>query len=197
MERLGTLLVVSGPSGVGKSSIYNFIVRRTRDIEFSTSCTTRCPRICEQDGSDYHFIYIEDFNEKLANNEFIEYAKVHGNYYGTLKKEITERISNGIDVVLDIDVQGATQIKEIAKTDPLLEKCTKYIFITPPTLEDLKIRLEERNTESNEDIQERLSNAEKEMSFAEQYDYVIVNDEITKARQEFKDIIMNLRDKEK
>ena len=119
IQRLGIALILSGPSGSGKSSISKEIMKRHPDVAFSISCTTRAPRGTEQDGVDYHFLSREDFRKKIEAGDFIEYAEVHGNYYGTLKSEVLDRVTRGIDVILDIDVQGAAKVHELCKTNEI------------------------------------------------------------------------------
>ncbi|OGV31244.1 MAG: guanylate kinase [Lentisphaerae bacterium GWF2_45_14] len=177
----GALLIVSGASGTGKSTLCSKLLGMRKNLRFSISCTTRGPRSGEIDGTHYYFLSVEDFKGKVANNEFIEYAEVHGNFYGTLKSEVADRLSCGTDVLLDIDVQGAMQIKEKAKTDDFLKASIELVFIGPPSFEELERRLRNRKTDSEEVIKKRLENARKELSFWREYDYLVINDELEKA----------------
>lgn len=180
-NKLGSLVIVSGASGTGKSTICKAIIASNLNIEFSVSCTTRLPRNGEVEGEDYFFINTNKFNELIKANEFIEYANVHGNYYGTLKSEVLNRLNAGKIVLLDIDVQGAMMVKKKFKNDSLISKCTEFIFILPPSLSELEKRLRHRNTDTDETIQERLKVAKSEIDHFTSYDYFIVNDDLNKA----------------
>lgn len=178
---LGVALFVSGPSGAGKTTVCDKLLNQKKDLHFSISCTTREPRQGEKDGEDYYFITPEEFKRKVENDEFIEYAEVHDNYYGTLKTEVTDRVSKGEDVLIDIDVQGMKQIKEAMLGDQLLEKCSTFVFIAPPSFTELENRLRKRNTETESTISKRLLNARKELKAWDKYTYLIINDEVDKA----------------
>lgn len=191
--RYGMILIVSGPSGSGKSTLCKKVFEEFDGIEFSVSCTTRPPRSGEQDGVDYYFQTQEQFEKHIRNNDFIEYANVHGNYYGTLKSEILDRIEQGIDVLLDIDVQGALSIKKLSAENPLAARCMESVFVAPPDYAKLEKRLRGRGTDSEEVITRRLANSKKEMSFWREYKYVIVNDELTAAQNALSNIIHALR----
>ena len=177
-KQLGIALIVSGPSGAGKSTVYKGITKFIPDIYFSISCTTRKPRLGEVDCVDYYFISIEEFKSKIAENAFIEYAEVHGNFYGTLKSEIIDKVSKGIDVLLDIDVQGAVQIKKVSDQNEILSKSVELVFIAPPSYEELEKRLRSRGTETDESLNIRLTNAKNEMNEWKNYSYYIINDKI-------------------
>ncbi len=192
-QNRGILFVVSGPSGSGKSSIYKKSFELLKNIEFSVSCTTRPPRIGERNGIDYYFVSEEDFNKRLSQNEFAEHAEVHGNHYGTLKSEILTRLANGKDVLLDIDVQGARQIKELCRHDQLFQKVCVFIFVMPPSLEILEKRLRARGTETEEVLVRRLNNAREEIKMKDMYDYVLINDDLEKTVSDFIRIITNAR----
>lgn len=192
-KKLGSLVVVSGASGTGKSTICKAIVAADSNIEFSVSCTTRAPRDGEMEGEDYFFIDTNKFDKLVKNNEFIEYANVHGNYYGTLKSEILDRLNAGKDVLLDIDVQGAMIIKEKFKNDSLISKCAEFIFILPPSLSDLEKRLKNRNTDPEENVQKRLRVAKNETDHFSLYDYFIVNDNLNKAISDMQSIINSFK----
>ncbi|MBR4254379.1 MAG: guanylate kinase [Lentisphaeria bacterium] len=191
--RTGMILILSGPSGSGKSSIYKAALGGIGGIEFSVSCTTRRPRPGEVDGRDYYFITREKFDSLVAENAFAEHAEVHGNCYGTLKSELLDRVRRGIDVLLDIDVQGAAQLRRLCSDSSEFCNACEFIFIMPPSFEELERRLRARGTETEESILRRLSNAKGEMEHAGEYDHIIVNDDLARAAQEFTDLILGLR----
>lgn len=169
-SRIGMLLVVSGPSGSGKTTL----CRRLADtgaVRYSISCTTRAPRAGELDGRDYHFLSRADFEERLAAGHFLEHALVHGNLYGTLQSEVVDHLKDGGDVVMDIDVQGATQIRQC--TDPLIRLAFVDLFVMPPSAEELRNRLSGRNTDSEQIIATRMANALGEMNHWAEYQYVL------------------------
>jgi len=174
---LGALYVVSGPSGAGKSTVCK-LVRERLGINLSISATSRKPRI------DYFFITAEEFERKIKNDDFLEYANVHGNYYGTLKSEVEERLQRGEKVLLEIDVQGGVQVKEKFPEANL-------VFFKTPTKEELEKRLRGRNTDSEEVIQARLKNSLKELEYEDKYDTVIINNEIEQACNDLISIIEN------
>lgn len=192
-KRLGMLIVVSGASGTGKSTICGKVRENMPELGFSVSCTTRTPRTGEKDSIDYYFISREDFEKRIKDGEFIEYAEVFSNYYGTLKSEVLDKIKAGVDVFLDIDIQGALQIQSAAKHDPVLEKCCEFIFIVPPSLLELEKRLRGRSSDSEEQILQRLEKAAHEISFCRKYDYLIVNDKLDVAVSEMESLIRALR----
>ena len=164
------LIVFSAPSGAGKSSlIKNIIEKSTGDIELSISATTRSPRDGEEHGRDYFFISDEEFNELRRSDSFIEHANVHGYQYGTLKSFVDEKIQNGISIILDIDVQGFNLIRNTIEHN-------LSIFIIPPSIKELRKRLTSRGLDSSDVIEKRLSNAKTELKYAEQYDYIVLND---------------------
>ena len=191
--RTGMVLILSGPSGSGKSTIYKAAIGDLGGIEFSVSCTTRQPRPGEIDGRDYYVISHEKFNALVAEHAFAEHAEVHGNCYGTLKSELLDRVRRGIDVLLDIDVQGAAQLRALcADSSEFCEAC-EFIFIMPPSFEELERRLRARGTETEESILRRLANAKGEMEHAHEYDHIIVNDDLARAAKEFTELILGLR----
>ncbi len=192
-DRTGMILILSGPSGSGKSSIYKAAIGGLGGIEFSVSCTTRQPRPGEVDGRDYYFISREKFDSLVAENAFAEHAEVHGNCYGTLKSELLGRIQRGIDVLLDIDVQGAAQLRALCSDSTEFCEACEFIFIMPPSFEELERRLRARGTETEESILRRLANAKGEMDHAHEYDHIIVNDDLAHAAKEFTDLILGLR----
>jgi guanylate kinase len=177
----GKLIVVSGPSGSGKSTATK-LVRDMLQIPLSISATTRSPRAGEIDGKDYFFLEKEDFEKRIANEEFYEYALVHGNYYGTLREEVESRINSGQNVILEIDVQGGIIVKE-KNSEAIL------VFFKAPNMEVLAKRLEDRKTDTKDVIELRLANAKKELEYEKEYDYTVVNDNLEKACQELINII--------
>lgn len=175
MGNRGLLIVIAGPSGVGKGTICRELLRNYgKNLELSISVTTRKPRDGEAEGVHYFFRDMEEFFRMVENGELIEFAKVHDNYYGTPKKYVMEKLEEGKNVILEIDVQGAVKVKEIFDEAVL-------IFVIPPTFADLKKRIEGRGTETKKDICKRLKNAYDEISHAVNYDYIIVNDDIKDA----------------
>ena len=178
IQELGTAIIVSGPSGVGKSSILKGVTERMSDLRFSVSCTTRSPRNGERNGVEYHFLAREDFERRIAADEFVEYAEVFANYYGTLREEVITPVMNGRNVFLDIDVQGAMQIRKACEQDELLRRVCEFVFIVPPSLEELEQRLRGRATESEEQLALRIGKARAELAYAGSYDYILVNDDL-------------------
>lgn len=178
---LGKLYVVSGPSGAGKSTVCKE-VRKILGINLSISATSRAPREGEQNGVDYYFLTIAEFEEKIKNGEFLEHAKVHNNYYGTLKSEVEARLERGEKIILEIDVQGGIQVKEKFPEAQL-------IFFKTPTKEDLEKRLRGRQTDSEETIALRLKNSLEELEYEGKYDVTIVNEEIGQACRDLISII--------
>ena len=177
----GKLIIVSGPSGSGKSTVTK-IVKDKLNIPLSISATTRNPRDGEINGKDYFFLSKEEFKNKIANDEFYEYAEVHGNYYGTLKKTVEENLDKGLNVILEIDVQGALIAKE-KKKDAVL------VFFRTKDMDILEKRLRDRKTDSEEVIQTRLKNAETELKYENKYNYTIINENLEDSIQELIDII--------
>ena len=185
-RRLGILFVVSAPSGAGKSTLLNAL-RQTPDFIYSVSCTTRAPRPGETDGEDYHFVSVEEFQRRLAAGEFLEHAQVHGNHYGTLRGQVVEQLHSGVDVLIDIDVQGARQIREDTSTD--IRASVADIFIMPPSLEELRRRLTKRGTETPAQIEIRLQNAATEMEAWCDYRYTIISGSVEEDLQKFRAIM--------
>ncbi|MBS1370275.1 MAG: guanylate kinase [Lentisphaeria bacterium] len=184
MNSLGTIIVLSGPSGVGKSTLVGKVREAMPELQFSISCTTRPPRTGEQHGVHYYFLSHEEFAARAGRGEFVEHAHVFANRYGTLKSEVLDRVRRGNSVILDIDVQGALQIRKAAEADPELKKSTVFVFIGPPSVETLERRLRGRATDSEEQIALRLENARRELSFWRSYDYLVVNGDLEKAAVE-------------
>ena len=181
MKTKPLLIVISAPSGCGKSTLIDMLLQEYSDIVYSISCTTRPPRGEEEDGLDYHFLTKDRFEELIRENAFIEYASVHGNYYGTLKGPIEEVLSEGNSMILDIDVQGAAKVREYVRAlpdDDPLKVGYVDIFVNPPSIEELRSRLEGRGTDSREVIERRLANAEGEMARAGEYMFRVVNDDL-------------------
>ena len=171
-QRLGVLLLVSGPSGTGKTTLCRKLCEEGEAI-FSVSCTTRAPRPGEVDGKDYFFLTEADFVARIERGEFFEHANVHGRRYGTLKSYVTDNLQRGIDVIMDIDVQGAAQVR--ACDDELVQRCLTQVFVLPPSLEELNQRLSGRGTESAEALALRLKNAAEEIEHWPHYDYALVS----------------------
>ena len=192
MKTKPLFIILSAPSGAGKSTLVDLILQEYPDIGYSVSCTTREPRIGEEDGIDYHFLSRERFETLLAENAFLEHAEVHGNYYGTLKAPIEEILEEGNSVILDIDVAGAAKVRSyVASLPPDAPMRAGYmdVFIMPPSMEELRERLEKRGTDSQETIEKRLKNADGEMARAGEYMYRIVNDELDTAYRRLCDLI--------
>ena len=174
MNKKGKIIVISAPSGCGKSTIINSILGSGEiQLRFSVSATNRAPRPGEEDGVQYHFFTTEEFRDAIASDAFVEWEQVYpGRYYGTLRRELSDAATRGENTILDIDVKGALKVKQQFGDDALL------IFIMPPSVEALRQRLIKRGTDSAEVIAERIGKAEYEMSFAPQFDRVIVNDDL-------------------
>ena len=192
MKTKPLFIVMSAPSGCGKSTLIDMLLQEYHDIVYSISCTTRAPRGDEEDGLDYHFLAKERFEQLIGENAFLEYAKVHDNYYGTLKAPVEEVLAEGNSMVLDIDVQGAAKVREYVRrlpdTDPLKIGYVD-IFINPPSLEVLRERLERRGTDAPEVIEKRMHNAEGEMSRAGEYMFQVTNDDLAICYKRLCDLI--------
>ena len=184
-NRRGILFVISAPSGAGKSTLVNSL-RQTPDFVYSVSCTTREPRPGEIEGEDYVFLARADFEERIAAGAFIEHAEVHGNYYGTLRSTVLKNLETGVDVLIDVDVQGTRQIREDGAG---IKESLADIFIMPPSLEELRRRLIKRGTETPEQIELRLCNAATEMEAWRQYRYTIITGSIEEDVQKFRAIM--------
>jgi len=185
-------IVISAPSGAGKTTLCDLLLQNYPEICYSVSCTTRKPRLNEEDGVDYHFLTVEAFKKLIAENQFLEYAQVHDNYYGTLKAPIYEVLREGQCMLLDIDVAGAEQVRDHVESLPPEDPMRRGfidIFINPPDLEELRQRLENRATDSQEVIEKRIRNAEQEMARSGEYMYQVVNDDLDVAYRRICDII--------
>lgn len=177
-RRSGTLFLISAPSGAGKSSLVNALLQKMPDISLSISTTTRNPRKGEVNGREYHFVSVGEFLRMRENDEFLESAEVHGNYYGTSKKWIEEKMSEGTDVILEIDWQGARQVRNIFPE-------SVGIFILPPSIEALEDRLHKRGQDSEQTITRRLLGAGAEMVHAREFQFVIINEVFENSLSEF------------
>ncbi len=193
IERSGNLIVISGPSGVGKSTLVKKAREVLPELEFSVSCTTRAPRAGEVDGRDYFFLNETEFQKKVQQNEFIEYAGVFAHRYGTLKSEVLSRLQRGADVILDIDVQGAKQIRQAARNDSEIARAAQFIMIVPPDMETLSSRLTGRNSETPESLKLRLAGAQSELSNFRIYDYLVVNDDLETAQNDLISLLKTMR----
>ena len=182
LDRKGLLLVVSGPSGAGKGTICKALLNKNDEIKLSVSATTRKPRNGEVHGVNYFFIEKEEFTKMIENGEFLEYAQIYDNFYGTPKSAIIECLEKGQDVILEIEMQGAKQIKEVYPEGV-------FIFVLPPSLEELKSRIVGRGTETQEEIEKRFSCAFEEINQIVNYDYFIVNEDIEKSVSDVEAII--------
>ncbi|HKL60908.1 MAG TPA: guanylate kinase [Acholeplasma sp.] len=179
----GLLIVISGPSGVGKGTVRKALFSMTNhDLVYSVSMTTRKPREGEVDGKDYYFVTHEEFLNRIAENKFLEYAEFVGNYYGTPLDKVEEQLDLGHEVVLEIEVEGALQVREKTKD-------AVFIFIAPPNKKALYDRLKKRGTESDEVILSRVEKADREFMLAHKYDYIVVNDDLTNAADRIMAII--------
>lgn len=174
MEKQGRIFVVAAPSGTGKTTIIKSVLKEVPELKFSVSATTRNKRESEIDGVDYFFLTEEQFVKKIHNNEFLEWEKCYDYYYGTLKTYVLDIINNGNSVLLEVDVNGALNIKKIYPE-------TLLIFIEPPSLEELSTRLKNRKTETNKDFEKRIKRAEMELSMKNDFDYSVVNNKLDDA----------------
>ena len=178
----GLLIVVSGASGTGKGTVCKKLLEDMPKISYSVSATTRAARPGETDGKEYYFLSRAEFEERISKNDFLEYAEVYGNYYGTPLNEIETRINSGESILLEIDTQGALKVKD---------RCPEgvFIFLLPPSLSELRKRIEGRGTETPEVLEKRFNAALEEISVGKKYDYVVVNDEVEKAVEKIKAVI--------
>jgi guanylate kinase len=179
----GILFVVSGPSGAGKGTLCGLLLQRMDNLCLSISATTRAPRQGEIDGISYFFIKHDEFEQKIQRHEFLEWAKVYNNYYGTPKDFVERQLSSGKDVILEIDVQGAAKVKESCP-DGI------FIFIFPPCIEELKNRIIKRGTETEKSLRQRILCARQELKAAANYDYIVLNDELEDAAMQLQAIVI-------
>jgi len=191
MSQLGTLYIISAPSGAGKSSLINALLAEERswDVQVSVSHTTRAPRVGENNGEHYHFVNVGNFKSLIEENAFFEWAEVFGNYYGTSRITIEQALQQGTDIFLDIDWQGAQQVRKMMPE-------AIGIFILPPNRDELEARLNKRGQDSSEIIAKRMSQAQSEMSHYNEYDYLIINDDFKLASKELSQIVSAQRNKQ-
>jgi len=185
-SRYGILFVVSAPSGAGKSTLCDAL-RQTPNFVYSVSCTTRPPRAGEIEGEDYQFVTEKEFLSRVEAGEFLEHAKVHGHYYGTLKAPLIANLKKGVDVLIDIDTQGATAIRNF--DNPFIRQALTDVFIMPPDLDELRRRLTKRGTETPQQIELRLVNAAREMELWRDYRYTIISQSMEEDLQKFRHIM--------
>lgn len=178
----GLLIIISGPSGAGKGTICKSFMERNENVALSVSATTRAPRTGEVEGVNYYFMSKEKFKEKIESNDFLEYAQVYDNYYGTPKSNVEEILESGKDVILEIDIQGALKVKENTEEGV-------FIFVLPPSMEELKQRIINRGSETPESLMKRFQSAYKEINYISKYNYAVVNDEVEIAVQKLEAII--------
>jgi guanylate kinase len=186
--RRGNLFIVSGPSGAGKGTLVKEMLGRVPDVWVSVSVTTRSPRLGEEEGREYFFLRDDEFDALLASGGLLEWAEVHGNRYGTPRAEVEHRVAQGKQVILEIDPQGAMQVKKV-------EPDSVLVFVTAPSMEELRRRLEARGSETEEQVRLRLTNAERELLFAEEYGHVVINDDVARAADELAAIIDSYADR--
>ena len=185
-KKTGKVVIFSAPSGSGKTTIYNRVKDLVDNLGFSVSATSRPPRGNEENGKSYWFITVEQFMEKIQNDEFVEYEEVYpGKFYGTLKSEVEEKLMNGINLAFDVDVHGALKIKKLYGENALA------IFIQPPSIDERRRRLELRGTDTKEVIEERIKRATYELSRSSEFDTIVVNDDLETAVKETYDLVVN------
>lgn len=182
MDSKGLLIVISGPSGTGKGTICKEFLKRN-DFWLSVSATTRSPRKGEQHGKEYYFLSKDEFEGKIKEDDFLEYAHVYNNYYGTPKSNVIEKLEKGKDVILEIDIQGAINVKKAYKEAIL-------IFILPPSYEELKNRIVNRGTETEESLKTRLESANREIECSREYDYIVLNDTVEAAVRRVESVVL-------
>jgi len=185
-SRPGILFVISAPSGAGKTTLVEAI-RKTPNLFYSVSCTTRSPRAGEIDGEDYRFLSDTAFRERLRAGDFLEHAQVHSDHYGTLREPVLTNLQNGVDVLIDIDTQGAATIRNC--DDPLIQGALADVFIMPPDLDELRRRLRNRGTETEEQINRRLDTAVREMELWRDYRYTIISGSVEEDLERFRHIM--------
>lgn len=178
----GTLFVLTGPSGAGKGTILNEVLKERDDLFVSVSATTRAPRTGEKHGVSYYFLTKDEFLKKIENGAFLEHAQYVDNFYGTLEAPVEEKLAEGFDVLLEIEVQGAKKVHE-KRADAVM------VFVAPPSFDELTNRLKGRGTETDDKIEKRLNTAKTELQFAKEFDYIIINDDLKKAKNELCSIL--------
>ncbi|MDH7601118.1 MAG: guanylate kinase [Armatimonadota bacterium] len=183
IRRGGLLVVLSGPSGVGKDAVLAEFQKVCPEVQRCVTATTRPPRATERDGVDYHFLSLEEFQRRVEEGRFLEHAEVHGYLYGTPREPVEQAMSEGRDIVLKIDVQGGIAVKR-SVPDAVM------VFVVPPSMAELERRLRSRNTDSAADIQRRLVNAQRELELIGEYDYLIENDSVTSAAEKLRAIVV-------
>lgn len=183
VDNRGVLIVISGPSGAGKGTICKALLEKHSEISLSVSATTRSPREGEVDGVNYHFLTRDDFTTRVEENDFLEYAQVYGNYYGTPKSNVKKILDSGKDVILEIDIQGALKVKEQSEEGV-------FIFILPPSMEELKQRIIRRGSETPESLMTRFKSAYKEINYVSKYNYAVVNDTVDNAVEKIESILL-------
>lgn len=186
MSKFHRMVVISAPSGAGKTTICNLLIKQNNNFVLSISATTRPPRPSEKNGVDYFFITEDEFWKKVNNQEFLEYESVHGYYYGTLKSQVNNLLEKGFYVIFDIDVNGALTIKKKYLKSIL-------IFLKPPSMEELRKRLIKRKSDNKDEIEKRLQRLPQEYEKAEYFDYIVINDELNKTVEKIEKIIKNNR----
>ncbi|MGM0545268.1 MAG: guanylate kinase [Bacteroidota bacterium] len=179
----GKVIVIVAPSGAGKTTIAQRLLKEYPKIRFSVSATTRSPRKDEKDGQDYYFLSDEEFDKRIDNEEFLEWEHYSGNRYGTLRSEVDKLVESGYFPLLDIEVKGALNVQKLYNSDAI------SIFVEPPSMKELKKRLSNRGSETEHSLQKRLERAEVEMKYADRFDYSVVNDDLEEAYAEVKNII--------
>ncbi len=190
MDKKGILLIVSGPSGAGKGTICSLLLQKYSQIYYSVSMTTRTPRKGEVNGKDYHFVSKQEFEKLIAENAFLEYAQVYDNYYGTLRSHILGKINQGIDVLLEIEIDGASQVKE-----KFPDGVT--VFILPPSIDELLNRIKSRGKDDEEAVKKRIARADSELKQAAHYDYAVLNEQLLIAVETLYSIIIAEKSKAK
>ena len=183
MNNRGILIVISGPSGAGKGTICKALLEKHKDIYLSVSATTREPRAGEVHGINYYFLTKDEFKQKVEEDDFLEWAEVYGNYYGTPKSKVNEMLDSGKNVILEIDIQGALKVKENCGDDGV------FIFILPPSMEELKQRIINRGSETPESLMRRFNSAYKEINYISRYNYGVINDEVDAAVEKIEHIL--------